>query len=228
MSRRLALLTLTALASASVAACTGTPDYPPLPPDPPREVTDAGTEPGVSVPPSSTISYELVVGGTVPISPGEKVGYSLTATAPKTYQLRWTGDQRTGEMGYSHFYGAVWTTGRFTAFARGEDGTPCACALEKGDQVDAPVAAPGGGERINWSTVATIGWDGFTFSVDTEPIYFDVFADNARRPTITEFPAFPGGAPTSPETSPFGMSSGVRGADGGSDAPPGDAPSDGD
>jgi hypothetical protein len=86
-----------------------------------------------------------------------------------------------------------------------------------------------GGEWIEWSTNASVGWDGFGFAVDTEPVYFDVYADAEKRPGLVQFPEYPSGTPTSPAASPFGMSSeGTGSSDAGGSGPPLDGSSKAD
>jgi hypothetical protein len=159
------------------------------------------TEPS---PPASTPSYTTMVGATVPVAPGVQVGYALTATAPMTYQLRWTGDARVAADGFQQFYGSVWTAGHFSSLVPG-----CvdqACPLEAGDFVSG-IEQVGGGEQIDWNTFASTGWDGFGFVTDMEPVYVDVFIDGNRHPELVFFASAPSGATTSPSVSPFGMAS---------------------
>jgi hypothetical protein len=154
--------------------------------------------------PSSSTGYVVKVGGTVGVSPGVQVGYALTASALKTYQLRWTGNAKVQADGFQEFYGSLWTTGTFTSLTPG-----CvdqACPLESGDFVSS-IQTVSGGQRIDWDTFASTGWDGFSFTTDTEPIYLDVYIDGKRYPQLFYFPETPNGSPASPAASPFGISS---------------------
>jgi hypothetical protein len=208
MGRSCSLLILTGFASVFVVVACSSNDYPSLPPNPPVEMADAASGPGQTVPPSTTLSYVLEVDGEVPIAPGTLVGYALTASALKSYQLRWTGDAKVAGTGFSHFYGAVYTTGHFISDKPGGCPSAAPCKLETGDEVSAPIPLKSGGERIEWSTNASTGWDGFIFTVDVEPIYFDVYADGMSRPGLVEF-RDPEGMVEMPTVSPFGMSSQV-------------------
>jgi hypothetical protein len=98
----------------------------------------------------------------------------------------------------------VWTTGTFTSVAPGCDNQTC--PIEGGDYVSA-IHAVAGGQRIDWDTFASTGWDGFSFTTDTEPVYLDVFVDGARRPDLVSFPGSPEGKPQSPPASPFAVTS---------------------
>jgi hypothetical protein len=161
----------------------------------------AGSE---GIPPSTTTSYPVLVGGTVPIAPGTQAGYALTAPSLMSYQLRWTGDAAVAADGYKEFYGSAWTTGHFTSLTPG-----CVndvCPLEEGDYVSG-VETVTGGERIDWDTFASDGWDGFGFTTDTEPVYFDVFIDGNRLPELVSFPVGANATPTIPASSPFGVTS---------------------
>ena len=163
----------------------------------------AGAGTGESIP-SSARGYTLLVGGTVPVGPGVQVGYALTATAPRTYQFRWTGDARVAGDGYQEFYGSLWTSGTFTSLTPG-----CVddlCPLESGDYVSG-IQTVSGGQRIDWDTFASTGWDGFSFTTDTEPVYFDVYIDGARHPELFYFAEAPTGTTTTPASSPFAISS---------------------
>jgi hypothetical protein len=176
---------------------------------PPELGDQAGVDSGEAVSPISAVptmatSYELIVGDTVPVAPGVQVGYALTASDAMVYQLRWTGDAAVTGDGYQNFYGSAWTTGHFTSLTPG-----CvnqACPLESGDYVSA-ITTVEGGERIDWNTDASTGWDGFSFTTDTEPVYFDVFIDGNRHPELFVYAGAPSGTPTNPTASPFGMSS---------------------
>jgi hypothetical protein len=156
----------------------------------------------------------VLVGGKVPVAPGTKVGYALTAIAPMSYQFRWTGDDNVTGDGFQHFYGTIWTTGHFTSLTPG-----ClnmACPLESGDEVSGVIQVAGG-EAITWSTIASDGWDGFSFVTDTEPVIYQVNVDGQPRQDLFLFPEYPTGTPTSPTTNPFALSSMAPGDGGSSD-----------
>ena len=151
--------------------------------------------------PSSAPGVTVKVGGTVGVAPGAQVGYALTAPALESYHFRWTGDAAVVADGYHEFYGSVWTQGHFTSLTPG-----CAngdCPLEQGDFVS-NVEQVTGGERIDWDTFALDGWDGFSFTTDSEPVYFDVYVDGSRHPELVQFPSGMGNL--HPATSPFAAS----------------------
>jgi hypothetical protein len=173
---------------------------------------DGGTGIDASGIPAGLTPSLVLVGGKVPVAPGTKVGYALTAIAPMSYQFRWTGDDNVTGDGFQHFYGTIWTTGHFTSLTPGCDNM--ACPLESGDEVSSVIQVSGG-EAITWSTNASDGWDGFSFVTDTEPVIYQVNVDGQPRQDLFLFPEYPTGTPTSPTTNPFALSS-IAPGDGGS------------
>jgi hypothetical protein len=188
-----------------VAACGNTST-------PPSELANGTNEGGAPdpstvsqpIPSSSSPGVVVKINGTVPVAPGVQVGYALTATGPMTYQLRWTGDAKVAGDGFQHFYGAVWTTGKFTAVTPGCSNQ--VCPLESGDYVSS-VTPVQGGQRIDWNTYASTGWDGFGFSTDTEPIYLSTWVDGVTRSDLVYYSSTPNGAATNPPAIPFAASS---------------------
>jgi hypothetical protein len=149
--------------------------------------------------------YTLQVGAAIAIEAGTKTGYVLTADRPGSYKFRWTGDALVAGRRSRRFNGAIWTSGHFTSLVPGcGDGS---CALEKmGDYVSAIRRLPGGGERIDWVTTASEGWDGFSFTADSEPVFFDVNVEGEPRSDLFAFPAA-GVGPSTPASNPFGIAS---------------------
>ena len=91
---------------------------------PPELGNEPGFDGGVVVSPiagvpTSATSYTVLVAGTVPVAPGVKVGYALTAPQRMTYTFRWTGDAAVTGDGYQSFWGSIWTTGHFTSLTPG-------------------------------------------------------------------------------------------------------------
>jgi hypothetical protein len=172
--------------------------------DGPQGTHLAGAGADAAFPLSSTTGYVVLVGGTVPVGPDKQVGYALTATAEKTYQFRWTGASEVTGEGYQEFYGSLWTTGSFSNFVPG-----CVnqvCSLESNDYLS-NIQTVEGGQRIDWDTFASTGWDGFGFSTSMEPIYLEVFIDGAPHLNLFFFAETPDGGTTSPTVNPFGISS---------------------
>jgi hypothetical protein len=200
-----------------LAACEGGSAWPPVS-DPTQGSCTDGTVghcggQGVAVrdghapfPAASAPVYSLEVGKDVPVSPGVKIGYSLIARSAGSYRFRWTGDDAVARSGFRKFYGSIWTTGHFTSLVPGcDDGS---CPLEpEGDYVS-DVQSVDGGERIDWHTFTSDGWDGFSFTTDTEPVYFDVNIEVGPHPELLEFPSSAAnGAPSTPAANPFGITS---------------------
>jgi hypothetical protein len=119
----------------------------------------------------------------VHIFEGRTLGYELTAQSPSGFRFRWTTDNITHHTGVRRFTGSVWTPGHFLSFSPGCDDR--SCDLEAGDHVSA-VESVAGGERIDWDTLAKNGWDGFSFSTDGSPLYFEVNVDGQPRPELLE------------------------------------------
>jgi hypothetical protein len=120
----------------------------------------------------------------VHIFAGRILGYELTAEAPGAHRFRWTTDNLVHRTGVRRFTGSVYTPGHFLSFAPGcDDGS---CDLEEGDYVSGVLKVPGGGERIEWDTLAKDGWDGFSFTIGDEPLNFQVNVDGRARPELFE------------------------------------------
>jgi len=138
---------------------------------------------------NETLAPEImtpIVGGgpKVHIFEGRTLGYELTAEPPATYRFRWTTDNLVNHTGVRRFTGSVWTPGHFVSFRPGcDDGS---CDLEPGDHVSGVQLSAGGGERIDWDTLAKDGWDGFSFATNGAPLYFDVNVDGQSRPELLE------------------------------------------
>jgi len=123
------------------------------------------------------------LGPKIHIFEGRTLGYELTFQSPTTYRFRWTTDNLANHTGVRRFTGSVWTPGRFLTFSPGcDDGS---CDLEAGDHVSGVQPVAGGGERIDWDTLAKDGWDGFSFAADA-PLYFEVNVDGRPRPELLE------------------------------------------
>jgi hypothetical protein len=147
---------------------------------------------GVWVTPSRGLESPVIVSPSVPdprspvkIFAGRTLGYELTAKGHGAFRFRWTTDTLVSHSGARRFTGSVSTRGHFASLVPGCD--DASCALEAGDYVSAVTRVPGGGERIDWDTVATDGWDGFSFTVaDSEPLYFEVDVDGRARPELLD------------------------------------------
>jgi len=144
----------------------------------------------------------ILNGAGVPIQPGVMAGYGITSNTGTSFRIVWTGDA--GASGtYREFWGSVWTPGVFDGFVPGCNGN--ACPLEANDYVSGPMAAPGGGQRIDWDTFASTGIDGFDFLATAEPIYFDMIIDGQRYPQLTVFADALTGQLASAPSLPFGL-----------------------
>jgi hypothetical protein len=167
-------------------------------------VTDTPHQGSPALPPATTTTtYPIAIGATTGVAPGTMVGYSVTAIAPNTYRVFWTGDARVNDTGFREFYGSIWTPGRFVGVTPGC--ASYACPLEDGDWVSSVTEIPGG-ERIDWDTYASVGLDGFDVTTDGAPVVLDVYVDGVRRADLAFFPSAEQGARVvSPSVAPFGV-----------------------
>jgi hypothetical protein len=151
---------------------------------------------GTAFPPTSTTVYRIATGKTTGVQPGEQVGY----------RFKWTGDASANATGFREFYGSVWTTGHFTTLIPGCANSNCPLEPGEGDFVSAAQAV-NGGQRVDWDTIASTGFDGFDFSTDAEPVYADVYVDGMHTPSVVFFPSADTGAVASPTALPFAATS---------------------
>jgi len=138
------------------------------------------------------VIFPLELDSKPPMRPGLAMGYELVSKAPGSYRFRWTGDfiATPAPVG-RRFQGSVWTAGHFTSVIPGCDDR--SCALEEGEDHLSAVEQVAGGERIVWDTVVWNGWDGFSFTTDSEPLYLELLAEGKPRPDLLDFRA---GRPT--------------------------------
>ncbi len=155
-----------------------------------------------SIPPATSPTFHVANAATN-VQAGVIPGYGIRSLGGNTYRVFWTGDGHSAGGGYHEFWGSMWTAGTFSGELVG-----CAggfCALEPGDFVSTPYAVTGG-QRIDWDTFASDGNDGFEVTTSSEPVYFDMFVDGSRRPTLVFFPdSTKNGAISSPSAIPFGL-----------------------
>jgi hypothetical protein len=156
---------------------------------------------GDGVPTGAPVS-RIAVGVPTTVAPGVEAGYGITANVGASYRLVWTGDAAASQI-YREFYGSVWTPGVFDGLTPGCDRN--ACPLEGDDFLSQPIAVPGG-YRIDFDAFTTTGLDGFDFTATAEPVYFDLFIDGVRYPSLVVFPdGSTGGSMASAPGLPFGL-----------------------
>jgi hypothetical protein len=147
--------------------------------------------------------YQIDPGASLLVEPGVQAGYGILANVGGSFRLVWTGEAATTGT-YTNFSGTVWTTAVIDGITPGCAGQ--SCALEGGDTVSAPTAVTGG-YRVDFSANATVGIDGFDFTVTAEsanqPVYFDLYIDGARYPTLVFFSSAGQAATTA--SLPFGL-----------------------
>lgn len=158
--------------------------------------------PGGPVPPASTVVYRLQPGAATVVQPGVEAGYGIAGNVGGSFRLVWTGDgARVGI--YREFFGSVYTPGHFGSVTPGCAGQ--LCALQADDRLGAPVAAPGGGQRIDFDSVAADSLNGFDFLVSSDPVYFDLLIDGQRYPSLIYFPSTDTGRIATTAGLPFGL-----------------------
>jgi hypothetical protein len=166
-----------------VGGCAGRAEWAP-PVGPPR-ASSAGVWVGSAGPrvPPAFMAPDAALRPKIHVFEGRTLGYELTAGSPNTFRFRWTTDNLANHTGVRRFTGSVWTPGRFLSFSPGCDDR--SCDLEDGEHVSG-VESVAGGQRIDWDTLAKDGWDGFSFTTDDAPLYFEVSVDGQPRPELLE------------------------------------------
>jgi hypothetical protein len=144
--------------------------------------------------------YRVQPGASTVIVAGTQPGYGITASLGGTYRAVWTGQ---GPHAYNNFTGTIYTPGHFTDVTPGCSGN--ACPVEANDIFNAPFAVAGGGEQFTFDTVASTGIDGVDFTIDLEPVEFDLVIDGVRYPDLVFFTNTDTGSVVSPSTIPFDL-----------------------
>jgi hypothetical protein len=143
---------------------------------------------GVCTPLPSTdgsMTYPIDPGAGTTLTPGSQAGYAITASAGGSYRIVWTGDANVSGAN-REFTGTVWTTGSFSNVVAGCSDGSCPIESDTGDWVDGPNTVTGG-QRIDFDTIATVGFDGFDFTVSTEPVFFELQIDGQEQPSLVFF-----------------------------------------
>jgi hypothetical protein len=147
--------------------------------------------------------YQIDSGASLLVEPGVQAGYGVLANVGGSFRLVWTGEAATTGT-YTTFSGTVWTTAVIDSVTPGCAGQ--SCALEAGDSVGAPLGVSGG-YRVDFDATATVGLDGFDFTVTAEsanqPVYFDLYIDGQRYPQLVFFSSAGQAATTA--SLPFGL-----------------------
>jgi hypothetical protein len=149
--------------------------------------------------------YNMKPGGGTSVGPGSQAGYGITGDGAGTFVIFWTGNTQPGNPPVA-FEGSIWTQGHFSGIALGCSDD--SCTLEAGDVVGPVDGSMGGGEHIGFKTTATDDLDGLEFTVDKEPVYFDLMYDGQRQNgRVVYSNADKGGSFGNPQMIPFGITS---------------------
>jgi hypothetical protein len=182
-TRLAASLAAVAALGLCLAACGGESDWMPAP-APPHLAAGVWVGPTAEGASPEILTDVARLGPKVHVFAGRTLGYELTAESPAKFRFRWTTDNLANHTHVRRFTGSVWTPGRFVFFSPGcDDGS---CDLEAGDHVSGVQNVAGGGERIDWDTLAKDGWDGFSFTTNGAPLYFEVAVDGRTRPELLQ------------------------------------------
>jgi hypothetical protein len=147
-------------------------------------------------------TYHIDPGASLIVSPGSQAGYGILANVGGSFRIVWTGDgAQTGT--FSSFVGTVWTTSVMDTLTTGCGGQ---CTFSGADTISGPTQVQGG-YRADFSSAASVGLHGFDFTVTmdslTQPVYFDLLIDGARRKELIFFSS--AGVAATTATVPFGL-----------------------
>jgi hypothetical protein len=180
-------LTFVALFSIGCVVHDRTPPPPPYNPPPPS--------------PSASVPTYRILPGAVTVVDASQPGYGLTANVGGSYRAVWTGNDASH---YSEFRGYIYTPRQFvTVYPGCVDNS---CALESGDSMNV-VNSPGGGQEIDFDTIALDRLDGVDFTVpsDSDPVEFYLEVQGQPIPTLVFFTSTDTGAVSNPASLPFAL-----------------------
>ena len=158
-----------------------------------------GVDPG---PPGSSAPIARASGsaGDVPIyasqpgdlgfAPGIDAGYYIVTNGQGGWVIEWTGDARL--LGGS----AATFAGRLSCMGAASFGSVATKSFDPGDSMTMPQPA-----EIDFSTVASTGYDGLQFTAGPDGVTFDITIDGERRPDLVFF--LQDGRLVTPATVPF-------------------------
>jgi len=153
---------------------------------------------GGDIPLGATV-HRLLAGESANVPSGALAAYAVT-WSNGSFLLQWTGPG--GQPG-TRFTGSVWTRGTFTAAVPGCGG---GCAFGPTDYFSQATPVPSGGQRIDFDTAASANVLGLAFSVDTEPVYFELLVAGQPATQVTYYPDTDfGGQTNMPMEMPFGL-----------------------
>jgi hypothetical protein len=175
-----------------VTGCVVVHDHSQQPPPPP---------PFHPPPPTISVDTYRIAPGAVTVVDTSRPGYGITANIGNSYRAVWTGNT---SLGYNEFRGYIYTPGTFTSVTPGcSDGS---CALSTGDTISSVSAVAGGGQQIDFDTIASDGnLDGLDFTVDIEPVEFYMEVQGVADPTLVFFTSTDTGVVSNPAHLPFAL-----------------------
>lgn len=159
---------------------------------------------GMGGPPVPTDApvYNLLPGAETLVGPDYQASFGITALDSSNYRIIWSGG--TGSDGAPvAFEGSIWTKGTFKSITPGCDDQ--SCEFEEGDEI-VPQSIVDGGQYFGFKAKATTDLDGIDFSVDQEPVYFELLHEGFPTTTRVLFPKTEnGGGMSQPEQIPFAL-----------------------
>lgn len=152
---------------------------------------------GGAVPSASTPVYVIQSGVSVATNPSAGPSYAISANSGNAYRLVWLDGASVG-----HFTGSVWTRGTFTSVTPGCGGV---CLLQSEDFVSVALLLAGG-QRVDFDSRTGSGASvGLDFTVDTEPVYFQLQLEDQAAHGISYFISGGTGQQSTAGATPFGL-----------------------
>jgi hypothetical protein len=152
------------------------------------------------LPTANTPIYGIAVNTPTVLVDASQPGYAITANVGNSYRAVWTGNAT-----FSAFRGYIIAQSSFTSVTIGcSDGS---CPLESGDVITRPYNSAGGGQRIDFDTLAADGLDGLDFTLDSaDQVYFYMEVNDTYRPDLVYFTSSDvAGQVSNPASMPFAL-----------------------
>jgi len=158
-----------------------------------------GVDPG---PPGSSAPIARASGtaGDVPIydtsagdlgfAPGIDAGYYIVSNGQGGWAMQWTADAKLVGGGAAAF------DGKLSCMGSGSFANVATVSFEADDMMSMPKSS-----EIDFSSVASTGFDGLQFTTGPDGVTFDLLIDGERRPDLVFF--LQGGRLVTPATVPF-------------------------
>jgi hypothetical protein len=147
--------------------------------------------------PVSGLSVFYIDAGAPTLVDANNPGFAITANVGGSYRVVWTGNVG----GWTRFQGYIYSQSGFGAVYPGCSSGEC--QLEAGDDYMDVLNYSGGGQYIQFDTLAADGFDGVDFTTPADPVEFDFYIDGRQYPTSVFFTS--GGVLSNTDVFPFGL-----------------------